>query len=320
MSKPAPWQDPDSKLGYTAAMRNAGCSGKRAPGEIEAAQSCISEYYTNYTFLKGEVTIPAGSPMLTQQSPSWDQDWTGKEKMPWRAPGTAPIFSPCGHDGGNPQGCPVGNPDPNGCALGGYGHGPDARTLPGNKNPEVWTAGGTVEVGWGITANHGGGYSYRLCKLPAEGRTGVTEECFQRTPLSLVGDKQWIQFDNGTRSEIPARRTTEGTFPAGSQWTRNPVPGCFNPLPFGQYKTNGNNGICLGPQFEPPLPHMYGFNSIQFYGAKFPGHHIVDMLQVPSNLAPGDYVVSWRYDCEQTSQVWNTCGDVRIVSAAEVHV
>merc|ERR1712048_893904 len=99
---------------------------------------------------------------------------------------------------------------------------------------------------------------------------GVTEECFQQTPLSFVGETQWIHFDNGTRVAIPALRTKEGTTPPGSQWTRNPVPGCFNPLPLGQYKTNGNNGICMGPQFEPPLPNFYGFNSQQPYGKKFP--------------------------------------------------
>lgn len=315
MTKPHPWQDPTSRYSYSAAARNAGCTGKKAPGEFEAAQGCISEFYTNYTFIPGEATVPAGSPMLTQQSPSFDLDWTAKEKMPWRAPGSAPVFSPCGHDGGNPKGCPVGNRDPGGCDLGGYGHGPDARLLPGNLRPEIWKAGDVVEVGWGITANHGGGYSYRLCRLPAEGRGGVTEACFQQTPLSFVGDTQWIHFDTGSRVEIPAVRSSEGTTPAGSQWTRNPVPGCFNNAP-GQYKTNGNNGICNGPQFEPPIPGLYGFNSNMPYGKKFPGHHIVDMLQVPSHLAPGDYVISFRYDCEQTSQVWATCGDVRISGVA----
>ena len=33
----------------------------------------------------------------------------------------------------------------------------------------------TKKVGWGIIANHGGGYSYRLCKDDQE----LTEECFQ---------------------------------------------------------------------------------------------------------------------------------------------
>ena len=54
----------------------------------------------------------------------------------------------------------------------------------------------------------------------------LTEECFQQTTLKFVGDKQWIQASEPgrqNRTEIPARRTTNGTFPPGSQWTRNPV-------------------------------------------------------------------------------------------------
>jgi hypothetical protein len=31
------------------------------------------------------------------------------------------------------------------------------------KSPTVWPKGSTQEVAWAITANHGGGYSYRLC-------------------------------------------------------------------------------------------------------------------------------------------------------------
>ena len=42
-----------------------------------------------------------------------------------------------------------------------------------------------------------------------------------------------------------------------------------------------------------------------------PFHYsIVDRIRVPST--PGDYVLSWRWDCEQTNQVWNSCADIRI--------
>lgn len=314
MSKPASYSDPDSVYGLTKDARSAGCTGHYAPGEVEPAQGCVSEWYTNYTFIPGEPTMPTDSPMRTQRDPVLVGDWT--RKMPWRAPGSAPIFSPCGHDGGNPEGCPVGNSQPGGCALGGYGHGPDGRSLPGNTKPEEWKAGDVVDVAWGITANHGGGYAYRLCKLPEEGRMSMTEECFQQTHLDFVGDTQWIHFDNGTRTAIPAMRTSEGTTPAGSMWTRNPIPGCYNPF---QWDKNGNNGICPGPQFEPPLPGLFGFNSNQVYGAKMPGHHIVDRVQVPADLVPGAYVISFRYDCEQTSQVWNQCGDV-VVTAGSLSV
>ena len=80
------------------------------------------------------------------------EDWT--KTHPWRAPGTAAVHSPCGIDGGNPTGCPAGNPSPAGCAGGGYGHGPDARAF--NFTDVVttdWKRGSVVEAAWGITAN-----------------------------------------------------------------------------------------------------------------------------------------------------------------------
>ena len=88
-----------------------------------------------------------------------------------------------------------------------------------------WSAGEVVTVGWSIIANHGGGYSYRLCKRPEVGV--VTEECFQETPLKFHGDTQWVQYgETGPRVEFLANRTTKGTWPQGSQWTKNPIPAC----------------------------------------------------------------------------------------------
>ena len=77
----------------------------------------------------------------------------------------------------------------------------------------------------------GGGYSYRLCKTPAEGRAGLTEECFQRTTLDFVGDTQWAQFSNDpkNRTAFKGMRTSNGTFPEGSMWMRNPIPACVGP-------------------------------------------------------------------------------------------
>jgi len=35
-------------------------------------------------------------------------------------------------------------------------------------------------------------------------------------------------------------------------------------------------------------------------------------VKIPDALEPGEYVVSWRWDCEQTPQVWNSCADVTV--------
>merc|ERR1719325_442978 len=111
---------------------------------------------------------------------------------PWMAPGTAPVWNPCGVDGGNPYGCPVGNPSECDCDGGGYGHGRDGRSLPGNTKPHEWTIGEEPEVSWGILANHGGGYQYRLCPNPKDNME-LIEECFQKMPLRLVGNTTWIE-------------------------------------------------------------------------------------------------------------------------------
>merc|ERR1711957_960832 len=82
--------------------------------------------------------------------------------------------------------------------------------------------GGVIEVAWAINANHGGGSSIRLCPSNSD----LSEACFQRTVLKASRNISWIQegSDKSSRREIPAKRTTVGTFPAGSEWTRNPIP------------------------------------------------------------------------------------------------
>ena len=108
------------------------------------------------------------------------------------------MFSPCGVAGGNPEGCPVGG-DPGQCPGGGFGYGPAAENVTFKVRRIVilytdviivlkgavkttWRQGGVEKVGWGILANHGGGYSYRLCRVGEQ----LTEECFQKTPLRSV--------------------------------------------------------------------------------------------------------------------------------------
>jgi hypothetical protein len=35
---------------------------------------------------------------------------------------------------------------------------------------------------------------------------------------------------------------------------------------------------------------------------------------VPQNLKPGEYTLNWRWDCEQSSQIWENCADVTVVA------
>lgn len=84
--------------------------------------------------------------------------------------------------------------------------------------------------------------------------------------------------------------------------------------------------LCTGPTFEPPAPGAWGFgpgscasslpgtscNRKQLLNQNF-DFGIVDKVKVP-DVPPGDYVISFRWDSEQTPQVWNSCADVKIVA------
>merc|ERR1711865_1330300 len=107
-----------------------------------------------------------------------DADWT--KFNPWRAPGHAPVFDPCGRASGSYQ------------ATGGKGEFTDTKYaklgdlgshLPKYDTGTVWQSGSTVEAMTSIRANHGGGYQYRLCPL----QSNLTEECMQQTPMPFVG-------------------------------------------------------------------------------------------------------------------------------------
>merc|ERR1711977_146159 len=107
--------------------------------------------------------------------------------------------------------------------------GRDGILLP-QKEPTTWRKGSVQEVAFAITANHGGGYSWRLCRADGE----VNEQCFQANMLKFAGDTQWIRHDNQTyqywtpvklpRFPIKRVQTTQGTHPSGSEWARVPMP------------------------------------------------------------------------------------------------
>jgi len=251
--------------------------------------------------------------------------------FPWRFPGSSPVLDSCGVTAGGMP--PLGQKDPPpGVPAGAKGS--DETMAPKLLETTVWIQGTTVEVAWGIAANHGGGYQYRLCPV---GQT-LDEECFHKIPLEFVGDVQWLQFGQGmdvsSRMEIPAMRVGgDKVVPAGSTWTKAPIPGCM---------INGarEKKDCLGPTFPPPLAtqtfhyskpsNLYGIFGYggghcmgnqsknenvgctdQEYAESVFDFGIVDKVKVP-DVPPGDYVISFRWDCEQTKQIWSSCGDITI--------
>jgi len=225
-------------------------------GSSTGADYCA--YNIDGVTIPGDYTIPDDSPLITMGN-----DAPSLRRNPWRAPGTTSMEDqygnyPCGKFQGK-----------------------DARFFSPTERT-VHQSGGTIEVGWAINANHGGGSSVRLCPSNSD----LTEECFEQTVLKATSDVSWIQegSDTSSRREIPALRTTEGTYPSGSEWTRNPIP-----------------------------DRDYYFDGPLGYSGHGPfSWNLIDEYYLPQ-LPSGDYTLSWRWDCEGSQQVWANCADITIV-------
>ena len=149
--------------------------------------------------------------------------------------------------------------------------------------------GSVQDVAWSSRGGHWGGYTYRLCKVPKEGRTTVTEECFTKNVLKFATNFTMVRALNNTGEaweKIEQRDLKEGTYPKGSVW--RPV------------------GVKRG---KIPLLRR-------------------DSVVVPDNLEPGHYVLGWRWDGAYGnqvgfafawdlifSQVWVSCASMKLVSA-----
>lgn len=328
----------------------------RHGGSLTKAGHCLDGeclWFSQPTSIPGKPTLPQYARSYNVDVSGGDLDWSAS--MPWRAPGTAPVMgSGCGIAGGNAIALPNGGTTPRGDIP----QGMDGVGLPAQP-PTIWAQGSTQKVAFGITANHGGGYQYRLCKLSE----GVSEECFQKTPLKFADDKQWLQHDALSYQydkllqlpdfEIPLVKTSEGTFPADSEWARVPVPGCrlcdqslcgpglwpnmtdvFQPNASlfpgswhgGQkwFEQQQCAQTCAGinvtkcppymVQFPEPLPGISGYTDSYLGGFNGLTWNVVDMVVVPDRLEPGEYLLSWRWDCEQSHQIWQNCADIKVVA------
>jgi len=326
MMWPPSWFDPNGEIGLSPGGVILGVAGMEWAPPLS--------WFTNWTFIPGEPTInPSFFTVPDFHGDSytvWDRAhcvsnfanydicraWypINPSHNPWMAPGSAPVFSPCGIEGGNPFGC--GDVEDDGeCPGGGSSRGRDARDISWVEAVDtIWERGSNAEVGWAILANHGGGYSYRLCKVGVDGPGGVTEECFQKTPLKFASEDSWVQYgwDEGSRVGFKANRTTEGTYPPGSEWTMNPIPVC-NSTAMGWNAF----GCPDGTEFPPRAPGLMGTGEHmdefgEFHAPDFLWT-LMDEVEVPMELEIGEYVLSFRWDCEATPQIWNACSNIIII-------
>jgi hypothetical protein len=188
--------------------------------------------------------------------------------------------------------------------------------------------------------NHGGGYQYRLC--PAE-KMPCTEQDFQQIPLDFVRSSHAIMWNNGTLFPIPGKFVDDSVcavVPKGSTWARNPVPrihtdnvgmayvgNCLQThgiFPSQDDYCSPNKDDCQ--QFPTPCPDQEGVapgemgnwymsNGVNESAVPDRNTHegacsgdwtlgmISDEVVIPKTLTPGKYVLSWRWDCEETAQV-----------------
>jgi hypothetical protein len=245
-----------------------------------------SGWYADGVRIPGAPTLPED--FITVDAARANSDWCMMN--PWRSPGTAAVSSPCGGGDLDPE-CGKISPLYPKCKPDGKAE--DGRDLPKTNRTE-WRQGGTAEVAWAPTINHGGGYAYRLCPESSKSE----EACFQKHHLEFADDIHIIHWTDGTEATIPAKRTTIGTFPVGSQWSMNPIPTDHGPA-----------------AFPPPCPGCSGsagYNGLKPFSVK-------DRIKVPTNIAPGNYTLSWRWDCEESPQVWTNCADISITGAGPTH-
>jgi len=216
---------------------------------------------------------------------------------PWRAPGMAPVVDPCGIASGGT------NPGTYAAVPGGFEGGAKGSEVLPETEATLWQAGATASVGWALSAQHSGGYSYRLCPKDS----ALTEACFQSNTLTFAGNSSIHWNDDSQVDKKIVTRTYVA--PDGTQWRTNPIPACLGKE---QWPVHGSAtpDCTAGTMFEP------GFTEFT-QGFLRPGNSgknkvsVMDDVNVPNK--PGKYVLGWRWDCEEADQVWQSCADIEIV-------
>lgn len=271
----------DCKFGHF--KLSSGCTGSCS------GSTGLVAWFTNYTVVQ-EATLP---------EEFFDNSARRKTKVglhPWNSPGSAPTYgNGCGANGGNPNGC-IGTDNVFGrccggkmkkgkwiIGCGGYVGGKSALShykegFFGTPKVTTWKRGTNQEVYWESTAWHRGGYAYRLCKVKNGKIWEVTEKCFQNGHLKFAGDTTWTYY--GSRGES------------------------FNPDNF-EAKPIVKTNIGTYPEgSEWAKVNIPSFKTTWAFK---------DLVEVPENLEPGEYVLSFRWDCQQSPQVWNSCANIQIV-------
>ena len=90
----------------------------------------------------------------------------------------------------------------------------------------------------------------------------------------------------------------------------------MNPIPGTSFVNKNGTWSCCKRWFDPPCyepdePSRLGQGRCS--GEWLTKVTTYDQLVVPAHLPPGEYVLGFRWDCESTAQVWQSCSDITIV-------
>ncbi|CAK8991975.1 unnamed protein product [Durusdinium trenchii] len=205
--------------------------------------------------------------------------------------------------------------------------------------PPQWLVGTEQETAFNLYANHGGGYVYMLCKRDsflqcrqdhlADPIRGSSQEqvdaylkciwdCFEANVLDFA-DTQWLEYQAQRDLNVTMKITSKSgdTEPAGSTWRWIPIPDTAQ-------ISGGGEGLCSwdavqsfgDAQVEQLFAEDFGPKSVCDAGPKVHNPNnweVHDKVLVPNNLPPGEYLLSWRWDCYMADQIWSNCADVEIV-------
>lgn len=120
--------------------------------------------------------------------------------------------------------------------------------------------------------------------------------------------------DGGHEVEFDAVTVTEGT-KAGVMWRRNPVPRAWHKSDgtWGEGSNHEQTGMGFQPVCDPDEGMDRQGVKQSCVGMWGPYNlEIVDKVQIPEDLAAGDYVLNWRMDQEESNQIWQSCADVAV--------
>merc|ERR1712232_688116 len=130
------------------------------------------------------------------------------------------------------------------------------------------------------------------------GNDGATEKCFQAHHLEFATEQTCVQCPSSDGSATSDRKcfdATDHTGKNGNVYRATIAKQC-------KHADTGPD-FCNG-KIDYPC-HTDGYSNFS----------LVDQVKVP-NLPEGVYVLSFRWDCKLTPQVWTNCAEIKVIASA----